>query len=81
MTLATLVWLTLFSFLAYVIAQDANVYDWLTMKIKLGGIFFARLYYLIRFHPGSPWVRFETHRNSRKLARKLIQEMESNNDL
>lgn len=81
MSLVTLVWLTLFSFLAYAIAQDANIYDWLVMKVKLGGIFFARIYYLVRFHPRSPWVRFEIHRNAQRIAKELTREMESKHDL
>lgn len=77
MTLATLTWFTLGAVLVYLVAQDSNVYTWLTLRSRLITIWFQRQWFLIRYNPDSPWVRYEIYRNARKLADEIIKENEN----
>lgn len=73
MNLATLTWLTFGACLVYVVVQDPNVYTWLVLQSKLFGVWFRRQWFLIRYNPDSPWVRWEIDRNARKLADEIIK--------
>ena len=77
MSIATLTWLTLGACIVYVVAQDANVFDWLVLQSKRFGIEIKRLWFRIRYHPDSPWVRFEIKRNADKIAREILKENET----
>ena len=73
MNLATLTWLTLGACLVYVVAQDPNVYTWLVLQSKLLQIWVKRQWFMLRFNPDSPWVRYEIYRNARKLADEIMK--------
>ena len=74
MTPATFAWLTIGAILVYVVAVDANVYEWLLLQSKNVGIQMRRLWFLIRHNPDSPWVRYEIKRNADRLAKEIIKE-------
>jgi len=77
MNLAALTWLTLGACLVYIVAQDPGVYEWLVLQSKLLKIWFQRQWFLLRYNPDSPWVRWEIDRNARKLADEIIKENEN----
>ena len=74
MTPATFAWVTIGAILVYVVAVDANVYEWLLLQSKNVGIQMRRLWFLIRHNPDSPWVRYEIKRNADRLAKEIIKE-------
>jgi hypothetical protein len=74
MNLATFTWLTLGACLVYIVAQDPGVYEWLALQSKLLGIWFQRQWFLIRYNPDSPWVRWQIDRNAKKLADEILKE-------
>ena len=76
MNLATLTWLTLGACLVYIVAQDPNVYTWLVLQSKLLRVWVERRWFMLRFNPDSPWIRYEIYRNARKLANEIIKENE-----
>jgi hypothetical protein len=76
MNLATFTWWVIGACVVYAVAVDENVYPWLLLQTKLMGIRLERLWYKVRYHPDSPWVRYETKRNSEKLAREIIKELQ-----
>jgi hypothetical protein len=77
MTIATLTWFTIGACLVYIVVQDANVYDYLVLLSKSAGVWVRRQWFKIRYHPDSPWVRYEIKRNSDKLAEELMKEYEN----
>ena len=77
MNIATLTWLTLGACIVYVVAQDANVFDWLVLQSRRFGIEVKRLWFRIRYHPDSLWVRYEIKRNADKFAREILKENET----
>jgi hypothetical protein len=77
MTPATLTWFVIGAVLVYVVAQDGNVYDWLVLQSKVVRVWAERQWYKLRYHPDSPWVRYEIKRNSEKLARAIQKEIKS----
>lgn len=76
MNLAALTWLTLGACLTYIVAQDPNVYTWLVLQTKLFKTWLQKQWFLIRYNPDSPWVRFEIDRNARKMADEILKENE-----
>lgn len=80
MNTATLTWFTIAACVAYVLAVDANVLDGLVLLSRRLGIELRRQWYMVRYHPESPWVRYEVNRNANKLATDLIKEYESRSD-
>lgn len=77
MNLVAITWFTIAACITYAVAVDANVYPWLVLQTKLARIWVERLWYRIRYHPDSPWVRYEMKRNSEKLAREIIKEIQN----
>jgi hypothetical protein len=76
MTPATLTWFVIGACLVYAVAVDENVFPWLVLQSKLLRVWTERQWYRIRYHPDSPWVRYEMKRNSEKLAREIIKEIQ-----
>jgi hypothetical protein len=74
MSIATLTWFVIGACLVYAVAVDENVYVWLVLQTKLLRIWFERQWYRIRYNPGSPWIRYQIHRNAKKLADEMIKE-------
>ena len=70
----TLTWLTVGACIVYLVAQDSSVYTFLVLLSKNANIWLKRQWFLIRYNPDSPLVRWEVERNSRKLADELIKE-------
>jgi hypothetical protein len=75
MSTAALTWFVLGACLAYVVVQDANVYEWLVLQSRMLGVWFQRQWFLVRHNPDSPWVRYETKRNAEANAQKLLDEL------
>ena len=74
MSIATLTWFVIGACLVYAVAVDENVFPWLVLQSKLLRVWMERQWYRIRYHPDTPWVRYEMKRNSEKLAREIIKE-------
>jgi hypothetical protein len=77
MTLATLTWFTLGACLIYVVAQDPNVYTWLVLQSKVLNVWIRRKWFMLRYNPDSPWVRWAIDRNAKRLADEIIKENEN----
>ena len=77
MTSATLTWLVVGVFLVYVVAVDPNVYTWLVLQSKRLRVEVERTWFKVRYHPDSPWVRYEIERNAKKMADELLKEYEN----
>lgn len=77
MSSATLTWFVIAAFLVYVVTQDGNVYDWLVLQSKRLKLEAERLWFRVRYHPDSPWVRFEIKRNADKIAREILKQNET----
>ena len=77
MSLATLTWFTIGACIVYAVAVDENVFPWLVLQSKLLKVWVERQWYRIRYHPDSPWVRYEIKRNSDKLAREIMKEIKN----
>jgi hypothetical protein len=74
MNVATLTWFTIGACLVYVVVQDSNVYDWLVLQSKLLRIELQRFWFKVRYHPDSPWVRYEIKRNADRIAAEFLKE-------
>lgn len=74
MTPATLTWVVLGACLLYVVTQDPNAYPWLVLLSKSVTLWVQRQWFLIRYNPDSPWVRYEVDRNARRLADEIMKE-------
>ena len=74
MSIATLTYLTIGSCLVYIVVQDANVYEYLVLLSKSAGVWLKRLWFRIRYHPDSPWVRWEIDRNANELAEEFLKQ-------
>ena len=74
MNYAALTWVTLGAVLIYLVTQDENVLPWLVLLSKSFNIWVQRRWFLIRYNPDSPWVRFEIKRNARRIADQIIKE-------
>ena len=77
MTPATLTWLVVGAFLVYTVAVDPNVYTWLVLQSKRLRVEVERTWFKVRYHPDSPWVRYEVDRNAKKMADELLKEYEN----
>lgn len=77
MNLATATWFTIGACLVYAVAVDANVYTWLVLQSKRLKLEAERLWFRVRYHPDSPWVRYEIKRNADRLAAEFIKENEN----
>jgi hypothetical protein len=77
MSLATLTWFTIGACLVYAVVVDENVFPWLVLQSKLLKVWAERQWYRLRYHPDSPWVRYEIKRNSDRLAREIMKEIKN----
>ena len=75
MNLATFTWWVTGACIVYAVAIDENVYPWLILQTKVLRIWMDRQYYRLRYHPGSPWIRYEVNRNASRLAREIQSEI------
>jgi hypothetical protein len=74
MNIAALTWFTISACLVYIVVQDANVFDGLVLVSKTASIWFQRQWFKVRYHPDSPWVRYEIKRNSERMAEEFIKQ-------
>lgn len=77
MSVATLTWFTIGACLVYAVAVDANVYPWLVLQLKRLRLEVTRRWMMIRYHPDSPWLRYEVKRNAERLAKEILKEYEN----
>ena len=71
-----LVWVTVAVFASYLVIQDANVVEWFALQSKALNVALRRLWFGVRHHPDSPWVRLGVRLNADRIARKLRKELE-----
>ncbi len=76
MSIATLTWFTIGACIVYAVVVDENVFPWLVLQSKLLMVWAERQWYRVRYHPDSPWVRYEIKRNADRLAREILKEIE-----
>ncbi len=74
MNVAALTWFTIGACLVYIVVQDANVFDGLVLVSKTASIWLQRQWFKVRYHPDSPWIRYEIKRNSERMAEEFIKE-------
>jgi uncharacterized membrane protein len=77
MSIATLTWFTIGACIVYAVAVDENVFPWLVLQSKFLKVWVERQWFRVRYHPDSPWVRYEIKLNADRLAREIIKENES----
>ena len=77
MNLATATWFTIGACLVYAVAVDANVWPWLVLQFKSFRHEIEKAWFRVRYHPDSPWIRYEIKRNSDRLAAEFIKENEN----
>ena len=77
MALPTLTWFVIGAFLVYVVAVDANVYEWLLLQTRRLEIEIKRRWFMFQHNPDFFWVRYRITRNSEKLAREIMKEYEN----
>jgi hypothetical protein len=61
----------------YAVAVDANVYTWLVLQTKIAKVWAERQWFRLRYHPDSPWIRYEIKRNSERIAKEIQKEIKS----
>ncbi len=74
MNIAALAWFTIGACLVYAVAVDENVFTWLVLASKSASIWLQRQWFKVRYHPDSPWVRYEINRNANELAEEFLKE-------
>ena len=77
---AVLTWLVIGGVLAYAVAVDENVYHWIELQAQVLSLWFQQRWFLFRYNPRSPWVKWEIHRNANRIAKQFIQEQEKTNE-
>ena len=77
MSIATLTWFTIGACIVYAVVIDENVFPWLVLQSKLLRVWAERQWFRLRYHPDSPWVRYEIKRNADRLAREIMKENEN----
>ena len=77
---ALLTWLVVGGVLAYVVSVDPNVYRWIELQAQVVSIWFQRQWFLFRYNPRSPWVKWEIQRNANRIAAQFIKEQEEANE-
>ena len=77
MNLSTWTYFIIGACLVYIVVQDANVYDFLVLLSKRATQLIQLQWFKVRYHPDSPWVRYEVERNAKKMAEDLIKEYEN----
>jgi hypothetical protein len=77
MSPAALTWFVIGACIVYAVAVDENVFPWLVLQSKMARVWAERLWFRIRYHPDTPWVRYEMKRNSEKLAREIMKEIKN----
>jgi hypothetical protein len=73
MNIAALAWFTIGACLVYAVAVDENVFIWLVLVSKTASIWLQQQWFRIRYHPDSPWVRYEINRNANKMAKEFLE--------
>jgi hypothetical protein len=69
-----LTWLAVGGAIVYVVAMDANVFDWLVLFSKRTTQLIQLQWFKVRYHPDSPWVRYEIKRNSDRMAEEFLKQ-------
>jgi hypothetical protein len=54
--------------------MDANVFDWLVLFSKRTTQLIQLQWFKVRYHPDSPWVRYEIKRNSDRMAEEFLKQ-------
>ena len=75
-----LTWLVIGGVLAYVVSVDPNVYRWIELQAQVVSIWFQRQWFLFRYNPRSPLVKWEIQRNANRIAKQFIKEQKEKNE-
>jgi hypothetical protein len=67
-----LTWFTLGAIVIYAMAQDPNVGAWIFLQYKRLNLEMERRWVMLKYHPEAPWTKYSIHRNSFKLAKKIL---------
>jgi hypothetical protein len=66
-------WLIVGGAVVYVVAMDANVFDWLVLFSKRATQLVQLQWFKVRHHPDAPWVRYAVERNAKRMAEDFIK--------
>lgn len=77
MSIATLTWFVIGACLVYAVAVDPYVYPWLVLQTKRLKMEAERAWFMVRYNPDTPWVRYEIKRNADRMAREIMKEIEN----
>lgn len=80
MSIASITWFAIAACLVYVVAVDANVFDFLILQSKRLRLEAERAWFRVRYHPDSPWVRYAIRKNADRLAKELQEHYQNPND-
>ena len=68
------IWLTIGGVLLFVVLEDPKTYHWLVLVSKIVGLWFERQWFKIKYHPDTPWVRYQIKTNADKIAKQIMEE-------
>ena len=71
----TAVWLTIGGILLFVVLEDPKIFQWLVLVSKIANLWIERQWFKIKNHPDTPWVQYQIKRNSDKIAKQLMEEL------
>ena len=80
MNLAVLFWLVVGGVLAYVVTVDPNFYHWIELQAQALSLWVQQRWFLFRYNPRSPWVKWEIQRNANRSAKQFIKEQRKNTE-
>ncbi len=78
MTLSTFTWFVIAACIIYMVAIDANVFDFLVLQSKRLRLEAEKAWFRVRYHPDSPWVRYAIRKNADRIAAELLKETNDN---
>lgn len=72
-------WLILFSFVAYLIVTDESVAKFFLLILSLARVNYEKTKWWLMHNPKNPIVKYLMWKNSMKLAKELMKELEEKN--
>lgn len=75
MELSYLLWLSLFAAIAYMVAVDKNVAEFINLFFMGVGIQLRKYYYMVILHPRNPITNWIMERKMKKLAKEMCEQL------
>jgi len=75
------IWFVLFAFLGYFIVTDVSVARFFVLVTQFIRVNYQKYKWVFLNSPSLPWVRYIMWRRSMKLAKKLMKELEENQNV